>query len=52
MTIGELTVRDIKTICEKHKRCYGCPLGKHEWLCLGLKNMKESELKEEVEVKE
>ena len=50
--ISDLTVRDIKRICKRRKRCYMCPLEKHQWLCLGLKNMKESELKKEVEVKE
>lgn len=48
MKIEELTIRDIKTICKKHKRCYKCPLENHTWRCMGLKNMTEKEMKSEV----
>ena len=46
--IEELTIRDIKKICLKHKNCVNCPLEKYEFLCLGLENMKEKTLKDEV----
>ena len=50
MRIEQLTIRDIKTICKSKKHCpKSCPLSKHQWLCLGLRNMTESELKSEVE---
>ena len=49
--IEDITVRDIKNTCKKHKRCSKkCPLEAHSWLCLGMYNMKEKELKEEVEL--
>lgn len=48
MKIEELTIRDIKTICKKHKRCHNCPLENHNWCCMGLKNMTEKEMKSEV----
>lgn len=48
--IEDLTIRDIKTICKSKRYCPNCPLKEHQWLCLGLKNMTETELKEEVDL--
>ena len=49
MKIEDLTVRDIKTICKSKRYCpKTCPLANHQWCCLGLRNMKEKELKEEI----
>ena len=47
--IEDLTIRDVKNICLKHKNCVNCPLDKYGFLCLGTKNMKEKTMKEEVE---
>ena len=53
MKIEELTIRDIKTICKSTKQKYcstkKCPLYEHKWCCLGLKNMTEKELEEEID---
>ena len=50
--IENLTVRDIKNVCKNKRYCNkNCAFYKHQWLCLGLKNMTEKELNSEVEIK-
>ena len=49
--IEDLSIREIKTICKRKRYCNkNCPLWNHTWCCMGLKNMKEKELKEEIEL--
>ena len=52
MKIEELTIRDIKTICKSKRYCNkNCPLIEHQWCCLGLRNMTEKELNQEIDYK-
>lgn len=47
--IEELTIRDIKNICKSKRYCpKTCPLYEHQWCCLGMRNMTEKELKQEI----
>ena len=51
--IKDLTVKEIKAVCKANRHCsVNCPFFDHQWLCLGLKNMKKSEMESEVEVDE
>lgn len=51
--VKDLTIGEIKMICKNTSKVEcnkgNCPLFKHLWLCLGLRNMKKKEMESEVE---